>query len=82
MELIPLDVNTAHYAAYRESFIEAQGGAGKAMQPIPLEDFMDAAMGWLKDKGMKEMAVEPAGMCISVWRDVFDPSFKKMHVDD
>lgn len=81
VELVPPYVDTAHDAAYRESFIKSQGGPDKAMKPMPLEDFMNAAMDGLKDKDAKEVAVGSAGMRVSAWRETFNPFFKKMHVD-
>lgn len=81
VELVPPYVDTPHDAAYRDSFIKAQGGSDKAMKPMPLQDFMDEAMDGLKDKSAKEVAVGSAVTRVSAWRDTFDPFFKKMHVD-
>jgi len=81
VELVPPYVDTAYDAAYRENCIEAQGGAGKAMKSMPLEEFMNAAMDRLKNKDAKEVAVGSAVMRVSAWREAFDPLLHKMHVD-
>lgn len=80
MELIPPYVDTGLDAEHRAQNIEAQGGEGKAMKPMPLEEYLDTVMVGFK-QGEKEVATGFSQMGASAWRKAYDPVLERLGIN-
>ena len=80
VELAPPWVDTALDDGHRAHVIEAQGGEGKAMPPMPLEAYLDTAMAGFEKGDAKEIVTGFSEMGASTWRQAFGPMLQKMHI--
>lgn len=74
LELVPLYVDTELDLKIRDKTIKLQGGKSQASTPMPLEDYMDAAIASLeKREDDKEIAVGFSAFGVQAWRGAFQP---------
>ncbi|KAL8660700.1 MAG: hypothetical protein Q9202_006314, partial [Teloschistes flavicans] len=78
VELAPPYVDTPLDASHRAETIEAQGGEGKAVKPMPLEAWLDTTMASFKDEGVNEITTGFSEMGASAWRKAFGPILEHM----
>ena len=81
IELAPPYVDTILDAEHREKFIAAQGGPGKAVKPMPLEEYLDSSIEGLKQDGAKEVTVGYSKIGASAWRATFLPILENLGMD-
>ncbi|EPE34646.1 NAD(P)-binding Rossmann-fold containing protein [Glarea lozoyensis ATCC 20868] len=78
LELAPPYVDTPLNNGFRDKLIEKQGGPEKAMKPMPLKEYMDAAIAKIESGERKEIAVGFAEMGVNAWRGAFQPMLDRM----
>ena len=71
-------MDTALNNGFRDKLIEKQGGPEKAMKPMPLKEYMDAAIAKIESGERKEIAVGFAEMGAGAWRKTFGGMLEKM----
>jgi hypothetical protein len=71
-------VDTPLNNGHRDELIEKQGGPEKAMKPMPLNEYMDAAIAKIESGERKEIAVGFAEMGVNAWRAAFQPALDRM----
>ncbi|KAG8528428.1 uncharacterized protein KY384_007346 [Bacidia gigantensis] len=73
LELAPPYVDTALDMEHREDLVKSQGGEEKAVKPMGLEQYLDAAMERFEAPRSGEVAVGFAEMGAGKWREAFGP---------